>query len=301
MTWRQLGHGGPTLSQIAYGTMRLVDDPDRPRPSELLLQLHDGGIDTHHSSSEYESYPLYRRALRVVGRTGRTIKHIVKLAEPSFDDVVFDADRLRSAIDQRLLELETDHLDVVQWMIRTPNPMCPRGPIEVLHNQRGDIAGVFEELKRSGKVGEFAIFPYTNRFARATQHELGPTALCTYLSLFERESSELVRIGRPFIALRPFAGATPDVVNAPESIYIEPDADRRYEAALRYPLLHPDVATTVVSVNRPQHVQLAIDVAQTAEPDLSAFGRWSERLDKRDSERPVVGDSFSTSAEVQVA
>lgn len=289
---RELGRGGPSLSQVTYGTMRLSEHAGATPPGALLLRLHDGGIDTHHSSSEYDSYPLYLRALRELGRTGRRVRHIVKLAEPSFDDVEFDPNRLKEAIDQRLTELDTEQLSVVQWMIRTPDPTHGELPLEVLHNQRVDITTTFDELKRSGKVGEFAVFPYTNRFACAAQHELGPTPICAYVSLFERGSLPLMRTGQPFVALRPFAGAAPDVVSAPESAQVEPDRSRRFEAALRYPLLHPDVTTTVVSVNQPEHVELAIDVAQTAKADLAAFELQSQMISQtallKDKEVQVV-------------
>ena len=278
---RLLGGNGPSLSQVAYGSMRLSEAPDRLRPIEVLLRLHDAGIDTHHSSFEYDSYPLYLDTLKQLSQTSRSVAHIVKLAEPSFDDITFDAGRLVTAVDDRLAELGTDHIAVVQWMVRTPDPSNETVTLELLHEQRSEIASAFDQLKSAGKVGEFAVFPYTNRFGIAAQQEISPISLCGYLSLFERDSHELLATGAPFIALRPFAGASPSVESAPEAVNAEADPARRYEAALRYPLLHPSVATTVVSVNQDHHIDLAIKVAETGHADLTEFEKVSQRVSER--------------------
>ena len=275
---RSLGRAGPSLSQITYGTMRLANTPDAERPLNLLMRLHDAGIDTHHSSFEYDSYPLYCETLDQLRRTGRSIQHIVKLAEPSFDHTSFDAARLCSAIDARLRELGTDHLAVVQWMCRTPDPLDDHLSDRIAHHQRAEITECFESLEADGKVGAFAVFPYITSFGVTAKRELGVRAVCSYLSLFEQKSQSLLQAWRPFIALRPFAGADSTVDSAPEVAAIEPRPEHRYEAALRYPLLHPAVATTVVSVNTEPHVDLAIRVGQTATADLAAFNNISDRV-----------------------
>jgi hypothetical protein len=275
---RTLGPGGPSLSQVSYGSMRMAAGPDRPDPAKLLLELHDAGIDTHHSSSEYESYLTYLAALEALTATGRSVQHIVKLAEPGFDDTRFDAPRLVAAVDCRLRELGVEQIAVLQWMCRTPEPTSDPATAVVLHDQRVEIDEAFLYLERSGKVGAVAVFPYTIGFQAIFDHELGVRPACTYLSLFERQHLHLLDGDRPFVALRPFAGASVRVVDSEEASVLESSADRRHRATLEYPLLHPAVATTVVSVNRAHHVATAIDCAVNADADRARFEQITAAL-----------------------
>lgn len=276
---RRLGPGGPSLSQVAYGSMRLVDAPDRPAPADLLFELHDAGIDTHHSSSEYDSHPLYLNALETLVRSGRAVQHIAKLAEPSFDHMTFDRQRLLDAVDARLTELGAEQIAVLQWMCRTPDPADDRTRTALVHDQRAEMSASFDDLRRSGKIGQIAVFPYTDAFAAAIDHEVDVLPTCSYLSLFERQGLHLLDRDRPFIALRPFAGADPSVALSAEATAIEANPNRRFERALRFPMLLPNVATTVVSVNQREHIDLAVALASTVEPDPIEFEQTCVALD----------------------
>jgi aryl-alcohol dehydrogenase-like predicted oxidoreductase len=254
---------------------------------EMFNLLADGGITAFHSSHEYESYPLFCRVLRQFrqDRPEAELQHIVKLACPGFNDTSFDRNRFRSAIDKELQSLGTERLDVVQWLIRqTPNSDELR--IAALHECLPQFIDEWEDLRRSGKVGAIASFPYTVRFA----DEIIPLDLCdgiaAYLNAGELEYADrlddLLNRGRGFLAIRPmFAGqmfesAGPDsscASSAMEELGVS--WDRLAEFCLSFPLLHPAVTTVIVSVSTLSHAEQNLKALTTA-PNAGEFHRLAQ-------------------------
>ncbi len=255
---RQLGPDGPWLSEICYGTMRLPETVDGRPAADYLCRLHDEGIDTHHSSHEYDAHPVYLDALATAKRSGRRFKHIVKMSEPSFDADRFDGRRLSALLDSQLMALDIDQVASLQWLLRTPDAGNSEGRIATMTDQRDEIEAWIVEQKASGKVADVSVFPYSVGFGAAAV-DLGLSrTLCTYLNLEELEYVPLLDQFEAFIAIRPLAGGK----------LIDQATD-----AIRFTLLHPKVTTTVLSVNSEAHLGPALTAVDGLTPDQDEFDR----------------------------
>jgi aryl-alcohol dehydrogenase-like predicted oxidoreductase len=261
---RPFGASGVELSTLALGTMRLMPPRFDARMAQtLLLHLADHGVTSFHVSHEYESYDFVCDALAGLrrARPALRIELIAKLAAPHFDETGFSAGRLTQRIEALRERLRVDRVDVVQWMIRhTPNEDGPR--LGILERDRVAIAEAARRLKAEGRIGAFAVFPYSEPFRGAVLAEPFVEGLVDYLNPSELEAAPwldaLGARGQGFVAMRPlFAG----------KLAGDPAAA---SAALRLPLLHPATAAIVVSLSNAGQADQAI--AATATPaDLEAF------------------------------
>jgi aryl-alcohol dehydrogenase-like predicted oxidoreductase len=231
----------------------------------LLLHLADHGVTSFHVSHEYESFDFVCEATAALrrARPGAPIELIAKLAAPHFDETAFSAARLRERVEALLRRLPAQRVDVVQWMVRhTPNDDAPR--LAILQRDRSAIADAAARLKAEGKIGAFAVFPYSEPFRRAVLAETFIDGLVDYLNPRELEAAawldRLQARGQGFVAMRPlFAG---ELARDPAGV----------GAALRFPLLHPATAAIVVSLSNARQADEAIAAAQTA-ADAGAFDR----------------------------
>ena len=276
---RRLGPDGPLLSQICYGSMRLGVIDEAGRRADHLCQLHDLGIDTHHSSHEYDSHSIYLTALGKARATGRRFRHIVKLADPGFDHDRFDPVRLGRLFDRSRAELGVDTIDSVQWLFRTPDPNDDLRRIATVTEQAEEVKAWATTQMENGTLRNLSFFPYSLPFADTIMRQEISATPATYLNMAERESITLLDRSHGFIALRPLAGGrlvgdpvVPDelVDDRVASVFSSLSPADRALTALRFPLLHPSVTTTVVSVNSPGHIDQVMEVA-TTQPDIAAF------------------------------
>lgn len=240
--------------------MRLTAQIDEASAAIHLCRLYDEGIDTIHSSHEYPTDPILIEAVRAAGKTGRTFRHITKLAEPSYDHHRFDARRLEAAVDQRLVDLGVKQLTCIQWMVRTPTPQDNSSTLEVLEEDRSQILDCLDGLLASGKIGAVALFPYTRAVAEAAIDGGIATTLTVYLNRIEDEYTDLADAGVSILAIRPLAGGS-----------LADDRPSLIADAIRYPLLHPSVATTIVSLNSTAHLEAAVKAAGSVCPDQARF------------------------------
>jgi aryl-alcohol dehydrogenase-like predicted oxidoreductase len=263
---RSFGGSDVTLSALALGTMRLAPPKfDADGAMALLLHLSDHGVSSFHVSHEYDSHGFVCAALAGLrrARPAAPVELIAKLASPHFDETAFSAQRLRERVETLLRQLPAQRVDVVQWMVRhTPNDDGPR--LAILRRDREIIAEAAERLTAEGKIGAFAVFPYSAPFRAAALNEPFVAGLVDYLNPRELETAawldRLHASGQGFVAMRPlFAGA---LQRDPASI----------AAALRFPLLHPATAAIVVSLSNRAQADQAI--AQAATPaDRDAFAQ----------------------------
>lgn len=280
---RTLGPSGPSLSQITYGTMRLTPEAvGEQSPADHLCRLHDLGVDTHHSSYEYDSHAVYLDALDQARRTGRAFQHIVKLSEPGFDSNRFDGSRLTSLIDNELSSLGAETIASVQWLFRTPDAQDSDGRIAGFNSQRDEIAAWSATQIKAGKIQNLSVFPYSLSFANAVIESGITGTLTTYLNLAELEATPLLDGCDGFIALRPLAGGRLTMDDPQADELVDPrraaaylaqigDPAKRVATAARFALLHPSVTTTVVSVNSPSNVEAMVEAAGDIDADRAGF------------------------------
>jgi len=259
---RAFGRSDVGLSALALGTMRMMAPKfDAASALALLLHLADHGVTSFHVSHEYDSYPFVCEALASLRRARPTapIELIAKLAAPHFDEDAFATEALRERVEALLRRLPAERVDAVQWMVRhTPNDDAPR--LSILQRDRDAVAEAAARLKAEGKIGAFAVFPYSEPFRAAALAEPFVDGLVDYLNPSELDAAPsldaLQTRGQGFVAMRPlFAG---QVARDPASL----------DAALRFPLLHPATAAIVVSLSDTRQADQAIAAAATlADPE----------------------------------
>ena len=219
---------------------------------DLLCRFHDAGIQQLHVSPEYDSFALVAEVLREfrARRPGDDFGCVVKIAEPSFDDDNFSADRLTEKCARAATALGMPTVDVVQWMWRQ-GLSDERRRCDSLAEARPDLDAAFLELRAVGLAGDIVCFPYTPEFAEVALSCAIFHGLAVYRNPREREYDDVVErcdaAGMSVVALRPFfAGAAFDGT---------PNAD----ALLRYALAPPAVAAVVVTASEPAHVDALVE------------------------------------------
>ncbi len=258
---RTIGPVGPSISQISYGTMRLRGTT--AEAAQLLHDLAERGITTHHSSAEYDSHGLYLAALKAARIRA---EHIVKLSSPSFDTDRFDCSNIKRAVHEELSTLGTDRLASVQWLFRTPDAQDLSGRQAALADQTEAIQACFAEMILTGDIADVSVFGYHPDFAKAALDVLPTSTMCDYLNLSETQNVPLLDRLDSFLAIRPLAGGGLIEGRSPEEL----------AHALRWPLLHPKVSTIILSVNSPAHVEAAIAAAGSVMPDRDLFNQGIE-------------------------
>ena len=238
-----------THSTIALGTMRLTDvDRRLPEWVKFFTEIQSIGIDTLHSSVEYESFPLLCSILSACHRSSNftPFRHIVKIAEPSFDDAEFDADRLDAKIDAYCADLGTDMIADVQWMWRA-SLSDDALRITDFERQRSSIAAAVKKLKTAKKISRFFVFPYSVTFAQRAIEQDFVDGLIVYRNVEETEYDSVIErcgvLSKSCIIIRPFnAGA----------VFLQ---DRRSPPELlEYALNKSSIDQAIISSNSIEHL-----------------------------------------------
>lgn len=171
--------GTMRLNQVSRSIAEWVD---------YFSAAHRLGIVKLHSSSEYETFPLLCEILANLSRlkTPLTFKHVVKLAEPSFDDNGFDPTRLISKVDEYRQLLGTDCIHDVQWMWRRGLDNDEER-VAAFINSAGALHSVADELKSQGKIERLICFPYSPKFADEAVRAEAIDGLAVYRNQHETE------------------------------------------------------------------------------------------------------------------
>ncbi|MCA9177065.1 MAG: hypothetical protein KDB14_21400 [Planctomycetales bacterium] len=285
-----------TLSEVCFGAMRMTLE----QTGGLLEKLFEWGVDTHHSSHEYDCHAIYLKRLAEARGEGRAFKHVVKLANPHFGESKFDPRGFEQAIDRELHDLNADTLHNVQWLLRS-QPINDRDRLEVLRRDREQIEPTFQRLLQSGKVLSFSSFPYSTDFATATLQLPAVSGLTTYLNLLEPEYAEFAAEETPLLAIRPLAAGklksayvsrldddmqrrftefakaadSHGAIDLAERESLGDSPDARWPnllaTALRYPLLHPHVVSTIISMRDLAQAEQTCRLAAGVQPDFERF------------------------------
>lgn len=233
------------LSNITLGTMRFLDkNLNRNDVIKIIDGCFDNGIDTHHSSFEYNSYQLYLEALKSSSCKNQ-IKHIVKLSSPHFEDnpLSFSSKNLETKIDEELKNLNIEQIDVLQWLVRS-KPINDKDRLSILSLQIDEIEECLSNLKRKGKIKTAFSFPYSVPFAKEVIKLEKLDGIISYLNIQEKDYSQFANTV-PFIAIRPFFRGT---------LLQNGDKDQKISECLNYIDSHKNVLTKVISINSKEQI-----------------------------------------------
>lgn len=288
---REFGRSRIKLSPITFGSMRL--DPkqiERKKASKLISYLYEHGINTFHSSHEYATDPFFCQVIeqfRTQNPSAR-LQHIVKIGVPHFDEAEFSSHRLVTLVENRLRDLGTERIDLVQWLVRH-QPNSDRHRLKILAACQEELEITWSKLQQEGKVGVLTAFPYSVPFAEAVLQLPNCKGLVTYLNLLELEMTPLLeqmaRQEQGYVAIRPLGGGliTSKILQAESTEETQklkaiisaldiPVKDLT-KFAIQFPLLHPVVASVIVSVSSIEQVKEIVTAIDSLESDRQTFNR----------------------------
>ncbi|MFZ9035954.1 MAG: hypothetical protein ACO2ZM_07535 [Francisellaceae bacterium] len=285
MKQRRFHNSNITVSQVSLGSMRLHEKLTIEEAEKLVNNAWHLGIDTFHSSFEYESHGFFCEVLRRLKHKDKSFqpKHIVKLAVPHFEEMAFSKARFRQLIEQQLQALNTGRIEVVQWLLRHKlNTDEYRLPM--LQDCTAELSEVVGELKREGKIGIFTGFAYSQGFAREFIDMSVCEGLTDYLNLQELDRISLFELmedkKQNFLAIRPLnAGGILGLHEDKKNRVMEAlGTNNIIEAASLFPLLHPVVKTEIISVGSLEHLQEIVRVTSNTSANKSRFANTVEVL-----------------------
>jgi len=237
-----------SISEITLGTMRFLEKSLMPNEvTDIIDTCFDNGIDTHHSSSEYESYNLYTEGL-AKSKNIQKIKHIAKLAAPHFGESKFSSERLITGVDNYLKTLKKDRIEVLQWLVRS-TPINDIDRLKVINENTNEINEVLGTLKQEGKIETVYSFPYSVVFAEEVLKKISEVdGIISYLNILELDYVDIAHKNK-FISIRPLASGK--ILNKPNSIGLK--------KVLKFPLSFENSLSTVISLNSKANIETLIN------------------------------------------
>jgi hypothetical protein len=250
----------PLRKSLVLGTMRMLEVE---RTSEdwlgFLGQVCDLGIRTLHSSVEYESFALLSTLLGRMASdgTGPEFRHIVKLAEPSFDDQDFDAHRLEQKVRDYCATLSSPVVHDIQWMWRQGLNDDPLR-VSQFRYKLDLISSAVAGLKQSGLIERFFCFPYSVVFGQVALEHPGIDGLVVYRNIHETDYDDLIErshaLSKPCQIIRPFNAGS-----------VLGQGKLSPEEALAFALSQPAVESAILSSNSIEHLRRLMSVAGGAQ------------------------------------
>ena len=297
MNYRRFGSTDLKVSEICFGTMRYAnksgkEDEVSQAGRYALEQALERGVNFVHSSYEYGTRWLTGQTLADHPKR-HDVHHIIKVNVPDWGEDGFNEDEFRRQVHEALEELHTDRIAVVQHLHRGKLPKRLGYTAEGEPSRLAEFESVahplreaFDRLKREGKVGYLATFPYTVGYAeRAIESGLFD-GVAGFFGCLETEMMDLFSTleerGMGFIGIRPLAAGllTNNRVDrkhlSSEDRQNDSSWDRLYDQLqdFRYALseeptdwtsfairfsLHPaGVTSTVLGINRVDQLETAL-------------------------------------------
>ncbi len=235
------------MNKFVFGTMRL-NELDALRAKHLLKYLLKKGIRKFHSSTEYESFPLFAeqlgKACEEVGVLPNEIDHIIKLASPHFDETEISRISIERMIDQYRTALNVETIHAIQWMARI-NLKQENLRISLIKNSADLLTSISSKLKSGNAIRQFGCFPYTFEFAI---HAIQSGAFDCFIDYYNPSERMCVGYfpflqeqGMTFYSLRPFfAGKSIGETNSIEDL-------------LRFSLKLQNLGGMIISTNDIEH------------------------------------------------
>lgn len=271
MEYRTLGKTGLDVSVLSFGASPLGDEFRKTTANERLSAVH-AAID--HGINFFDVSPYYGRTLAEerLGEAlnGRRDKAIIatKCGRYDVDRFDFSARRVTASIDESLRRLRLDYVDLLQGH-----------DIEFGDHRQivDETIPALRKIQESGKARFIGITGLPLKMLREVSAEAGVDTILTYcrynllindldelLTPFARETGVgLINASPLHMGILTERGA-PSWHPAPEAVK-EAGAEvaalcarrgvRVADVALRYCIEHPYVATTLVGMSRPDHVE----------------------------------------------
>lgn len=212
----------------------------------IFSQLYEGGVRWLHNSSEYESDALFLAVLQKFNEQnpGKRFYHMVKLAEPNFDEDFYSHDRFVKKIKLRCNQLKVHKIDICQWMWRNQlNDDTQR--LLSLKSQLSTVIESFNLILRDDIVSSFCCFPYTPAFANLCLSANLINSFAVYRNPLEREYDDILthELSKNCYAIRPFKAG------------LALDPQTSVAALLDYASQPNSVAGVVVTASQSIHIQ----------------------------------------------
>jgi len=261
-----------STSELTFGSMRFEFNSDS-EAENLIRESIEIGINTFHTSFEYPCHSYFSYIFGKVKKDfpSKHFHHIVKLGEPHFDSNIFNPKRFESIIDEQLLALNSERIDIVQWLLRhTPNTNKFR--LKILEESYLRFNETVKNLKKEGKIKSVGSHPYSFEFAKKVDLLSKIDCWVTYLNLLEIEWEQL--LDKPFIAIRPLAAGKILKNNQIWELLKKHsyfDKKNKLELALKFPLLHPNVKTLIISIRNLDQLDSIENALKDTSLDLNLF------------------------------
>ncbi len=239
-----------TADRLILGTMRLNEvSRSIAEWADYFSAVHQLGIVKLHSSSEYDTFPLVCEILAYLSRRQKPpiFKHVVKLAEPSFDDSGFDTARLVSKVDHYRHALASECIHDVQWMWRRGLDN-DQERIAAFRNSANALRSAANKLKSEGKIERLICFPYSPDFADEAVRTEAVDGLAVYRNQHETEYDAVIgncaRANKMALVIRP--------LNAGKVL----DSDKKTAVDhLQFSLDMQAIEAGIVSSNKLEHLR----------------------------------------------
>jgi hypothetical protein len=215
---------------------------------KLFITLHENGVDTLHSSIEYESFDLFKEVLKKTSQKSKSIqfKHVVKLADPSFNELHQGYIRIQTRIEEYLKHLRCDQIDMVQWMWRA-NLNEDKLRVENFRNSLSQLEDVVLTIKQSGLANKFMCFPYSLDFGMTTFESKALDGYFIYRNPNELEMQPLLdeayKKDKQTYSIRPFAAGA-----------LIKDSESNINSLVKFSQNHPGVKGVVTSISSEKHL-----------------------------------------------
>jgi hypothetical protein len=215
---------------------------------EFLTTLYENGVDTLHSSMEYESFQLLTEVIRLISKKSKSIKfkHYVKLADPSFNEEYQSYTRIRKRLEEYTILLNCSQIESVQWMWRN-NLKDDKLRVLRFTESLKELEVEVSKIKNDGLVNGFMCFPYTIDFGMAALESDVIDGYMVYWNPNEMEFQPLLeeayKKSKDVYSIRPLAAGS-----------LIQSTDWNVNSLIKFSYNHPCIKGTIVSISEEKHL-----------------------------------------------
>jgi uncharacterized protein len=264
MIYRQYGRTGANVSAVGFGGMRFDESKSNEENAELLLYAHSKGINYFDTAPSYcndRSEDTFGIALKQMADR----RDSLYVSTKGLPTVIDTADKARAAVEKSMKRLQVNKIDFYHvWCVRRMD-----------HYERAiKSGGMYEGLRRcqeEGLIDHIAISTHLPGPQVATivrKHEFDGVLLGVNILNFPYrwEGVEAAHeAGLGIVAMNPLSGGLIPR-HAEKFAFLANGKETPTQAALRFCINCPQITVTLVGVTRKEHIDMACQVAEAAQP-----------------------------------